>query len=110
MSELSKEDVDKLLQSIRKVPPFVKGTPINRDEFVVEFAEETYFKNFKQDDYQRISLELFELLEDIERTELNKEIDDNALRSIIKQLTMNRFIYLSTEKVIELRRTRNTEI
>jgi hypothetical protein len=110
MSDLEKENIDKLLQAIRKVPPFVKGTPIDRDEFVVEFAEESYFENFKQDDYKMISLELFELLEDIERTELNNEIDNDALRSIIKQLTMNRFIYLSTEKVIELRRTRNTEI
>jgi hypothetical protein len=109
MTELGKNDIDKLLQTIRKIPPKVVGTPIDRNEFIVEFAEESYFKNFQSDDYKMISLELWELLEDIEKAESLTANDPQALCSILKQLTANRFIYLSQDKVNELRAIRNTE-
>jgi hypothetical protein len=109
MTELGKNDIDKLLQTIRKIPPHVVGTPINRNEYITEFAEETYFKNFIQDDYKMISLELFELIEDIEKAESLTKNDPQALCSLIKELTSKRFVYLTQDKINELKKTRNIE-
>ncbi|HMG14304.1 MAG TPA: hypothetical protein VK590_02585 [Saprospiraceae bacterium] len=108
MTELSKSDVDKLLQTIRKVPPHVVGTPLNRNEFIVELAEEISFKDFVKDDYKMISLELFELLEDIEKAEALTVNDPKALCSLVKELTAKRFIYLSKDKSNELKKNRNS--
>lgn len=107
-NKLGKNDIDKLLQTIRKIPPHVVGTPINRNEFIVEFAEESYFKDFKEDDYEMIALELFELLEDIEKAEAITTNEPKALCSLVKELTAKRFIYLSEDKSNELKRIRNT--
>lgn len=107
MSELSKSDVDKLLQTIRKIPPHVVGTPIDRNEFIVEFAEETYFKDFEKKSFDMITLELFNLLEDIEKTVALTQNDLIALSSIVKELTAKRFIYLSQEKANELKHKRD---
>jgi hypothetical protein len=108
-NELEKKDIDKLLQTIRKIPPHVVGTPIDRNEFIVEFAEESYFKNFVQDNYKMIALELWELLEDIEKAEALTTNDPQALNSLVKELTSKRFVYLTQDKINELKRTRNTE-
>ena len=108
MTELSKSDIDRLLQTIRKVPPHVVGTPIDRDEFIIEFAEESYFKDFVKDDYKMISLELFELLEDIEKLEALTKNDPQALSSLVKELTAKRFIYLSEDNFNELKKIRNS--
>lgn len=100
--EFGKSDIDKLLQIIRRIPPHVDGTPINRNEFIMEVAEEVNFKNFTSHDYVMIALELFKLIEDIEKMETIAD-GENALRSLLRELTIKRFIYLSQEKVNELK-------
>lgn len=107
MSELSKSDVDRLLQAIRKIPPYVVGTPIDRDEFIVEFAEETTFKNFKKSSFEATALELFNLLEDIEKSIALTQNDLVAMESIVKELAGKRFVYLSQEKANELRHNKD---
>jgi hypothetical protein len=109
MTELGKNDIDKLLQTIRKIPPHVVGTPINRNEYITEFAEESYFKNFKQDSYKMIALELWELLEDIEKAESLTANDPQALYSLIRELTSKRFIYISQDQINKLKKIRNIE-
>ena len=78
---MGKNEIDKLLQTIRKIPPHVVGTPINRNEFIMEFAEESYFEGFQRRCYEMIALELFELLEDIEKAESLTANDPQALYS-----------------------------
>lgn len=109
MAELNKSDIDKLLQTIRKIPPHVVGTPINRNEYITEFAEESYFEDFKQDSYKMIALELWELLEDIEKAESLTTNDPQALYSIVKELTVKRFVYLPQDKISELKTLRNKQ-
>jgi hypothetical protein len=109
MTELRKNDIDKLLQTIRRIPPHVVGTPIDRNEYITEFAEEAYFTNFKKDSYKMTALELWELLEDIEKAEALTTNNPQALCSLVKELTAKRFIYLSQDKVNELKTTRLTK-
>jgi len=108
MSELQRQDIDRLLQAIRKIPPKVIGTPIDRNESVVEMAKENYFVNFDSNDFRLIAVELYDLLEDLEKAEALTKDDDLALRSLVKELTSKRFIYLSEEKANELRRLGRT--
>jgi hypothetical protein len=106
-NELGKKDIDKLLQTIRSIPPHVVGTPIDRNEYYMEFAEEVSFVNFDKKDNKMISLELWELLEDIEKAEAITTNDHLAFRSLIKELTLKRFVYCSQEEINELKSKRN---
>lgn len=93
---------DKLVETLKKIPPNVKGSPIDRNEFLTELALEPSFNPHTEGDYKEIALELFKLLEDIETAE-RVTTDYLALRSLVIELCVKRYIYLSEEKVKELR-------
>lgn len=92
---------DKLLQAIKKIPPNVKGTPIDRNQHITEMAIEPIFIPHIEGDYKLIALELWRIIEDIEKSELATG-DNLALRSLVRELTPKRYVYMSEEKVKEL--------
>jgi hypothetical protein len=91
----------KLVQALRKVVPNVKGTPLDRNEFLNEIANEPVFIPHIEGDYKVMALELWRIIEDIEKVDLATE-DNLALRSLVRELTPKRFIYMNDEMANEL--------
>jgi hypothetical protein len=90
--------IDKLLQAIKKIPPHVKRTPLDRNEYLAELAEEPQFLSYNVPDYKVMAYEMWRLIEDIEKAEI-LTTDELALRSILKELAVKRFIYFTNDDI-----------
>jgi hypothetical protein len=90
--------IDKLLQAIKKIPPNVKGTPLNRNEYLTEIAEEPLFLSHNIPDYKVMTYIMWRIIEDIEKAE-NVTTDELSLRSIVKELAVKRFVYLTNDDI-----------
>jgi hypothetical protein len=90
--------IDKLLQAIKKIPPNVKGTPLDRNETLAEIAEEPLFLSYNVPNYKVMAYEMWRLIEDIEKVEI-LTTDEMALRSILKELAVKRFIYFTNDDI-----------
>jgi hypothetical protein len=89
---------DKLIQTFKKIPPYVKGTPLDRNEYLTELSEEPLFLSYNVPDYKVMAYEMWRLIEDIEKTEI-LTTDEMALRSILKELAVKRFIYFTNDDI-----------
>jgi hypothetical protein len=93
---------DKLVQTLRKVPPYVEGTPLDRNECLTEMSSDSpIFVSHLEGDFKAIAYELWKILEDVERAEL-VTTDYLAFNSIVKELAEKRYIYMNDELVKEL--------
>jgi len=93
---------DKLVQTLRKVPPNVIGTPLDRNEYLTEMSlDSPIFLSHLEGDYKAVAYELWKIIEDIERAE-NVTTDYLAFKSIVDELTKKRYIYMNDELVKEL--------
>lgn len=95
---------NKVIQAFKKIPPNVVGTPINRNAYITEMAEEPMFVSHKIHDYKIISYELYKIIEDIEKSEVVTTGDDIGLRSLVKELAEKRFIYLNNADLEKLKK------
>jgi hypothetical protein len=90
--------IDKFLQAIKKIPPNVKNTPLNRNKYLTEIAEEPQFLSHNIPDYKVMAYEMWRIIEDIEKVEI-LTTDELALRSILKELAVKRFVYLTNDDI-----------
>lgn len=93
---------DKLVQALRKVPPNVRNTPMNRNQYIEEIGMDTpVFLPHIEGDYKVIAYELWKIIEDIEKAE-SVTTDYLAFRSIVTELSEKRYIYMNEEQVKQL--------
>ena len=99
--------IDRLLQGIKQIKPKVEQSPISRNQYLEEFANEPHFVSHQVDDYKVIAFELWKILDDIEKAEVLTPNDTIAYRSIVKELAQKRFVYLKETEMHPLEKEVN---